>query len=77
LNAIHKVLCKNREIPLMIGSVNSNLGHAETARGFIQIAKVKQVYFAFIYHFYLNLLLLLLSWISQTNKELLYVKFLK
>jgi len=41
VNAIHNVLCKNRETPLMIGSVKSNLGHAEAASGFTQIAKVK------------------------------------
>ncbi|KAM0736832.1 Fatty acid synthase [Formica fusca] len=43
VNAIHNVLCKDRKIPLMIGSVKSNLGHAEPASGFTQIAKVKQV----------------------------------
>ncbi|XP_025994131.1 fatty acid synthase isoform X2 [Solenopsis invicta] len=40
INAIQKVMCKNRETPLMIGSVKSNLGHAEPASGFTQIAKV-------------------------------------
>ncbi|XP_018371882.1 PREDICTED: fatty acid synthase-like, partial [Trachymyrmex cornetzi] len=40
INAIYNILCKNREIPLMIGSVKSNLGHAESASAFIQIAKV-------------------------------------
>ncbi|XP_011704261.1 PREDICTED: fatty acid synthase-like, partial [Wasmannia auropunctata] len=40
INAISNVLCKNRETPLMIGSVKSNLGHAEAASGFDQIAKV-------------------------------------
>ncbi|XP_036142748.1 fatty acid synthase [Monomorium pharaonis] len=40
INAIQNVLCKNRETPLMIGSVKSNLGHAESASGFTQIAKV-------------------------------------
>ncbi|XP_011705513.1 PREDICTED: fatty acid synthase-like, partial [Wasmannia auropunctata] len=42
INAIHNTLCKNRKTPLMIGSVKSNLGHAEPASGFIQIAKVKR-----------------------------------
>ncbi|XP_011707929.1 PREDICTED: fatty acid synthase-like [Wasmannia auropunctata] len=42
IQAIANVLCKNRETPLMIGSVKSNLGHAESAAGFDQIAKVKQ-----------------------------------
>ncbi|XP_036142639.1 fatty acid synthase-like [Monomorium pharaonis] len=40
INAIQNVLCKNRETPLMIGSVKSNLGHAEAASGITQIAKV-------------------------------------
>jgi len=43
VNAIHNVFCKNRETPLMIGSVKSNLGHAEPASGLTQIAKVKQI----------------------------------
>jgi len=43
VTAICNSLCKNRETPLMIGSVKSNLGHGEPASGFIQIAKVKQV----------------------------------
>ncbi|KYQ54154.1 Fatty acid synthase [Trachymyrmex zeteki] len=41
INAIYNVLCKNRETPLIIGSVKSNLGHTEPASGFNQIAKVK------------------------------------
>ncbi|XP_067207658.1 fatty acid synthase-like isoform X2 [Linepithema humile] len=40
INAVHKVLCKNRKTPLMVGSVKSNLGHAEPASSFTQIAKV-------------------------------------
>ncbi|XP_011160421.1 fatty acid synthase [Solenopsis invicta] len=40
VSALQKALCKNRETPLMIGSVKSNLGHAEAASGFTQIAKV-------------------------------------
>jgi len=59
VNALHNVLCKNRETPLMIGSVKSNLGHAEAASGFTQIAKVKQIDFAFIYYTYSNLFLFL------------------
>ncbi|KYM83949.1 Fatty acid synthase [Atta colombica] len=39
VNAIYNVLCKNRKTPLMIGSVKSNLGHAEPASAFIQIIK--------------------------------------
>ncbi|XP_011695514.1 PREDICTED: fatty acid synthase-like [Wasmannia auropunctata] len=40
INAIYNVLCKNRENPLFIGSVKSNLGHAEPASGLAQIAKI-------------------------------------
>ncbi|XP_018393294.1 PREDICTED: fatty acid synthase-like [Cyphomyrmex costatus] len=40
IDAIYNVMCKNRKSPLMIGSVKSNLGHAEPASGFNQIAKV-------------------------------------
>ncbi|XP_029659420.1 fatty acid synthase-like isoform X2 [Formica exsecta] len=40
VNALYNVLCKNRNTPLMMGSVKSNLGHAEPASGFTQIAKV-------------------------------------
>jgi len=43
VNAIDNVFCKNRETPLMIGSVKSNLGHAEPASGLTQIAKVKVI----------------------------------
>ncbi|KAG5318197.1 FAS synthase, partial [Pseudoatta argentina] len=39
VTAIYNSLCKNRETPLMIGSVKSNLGHGEPASAFIQIAK--------------------------------------
>ncbi|XP_012543114.2 fatty acid synthase isoform X2 [Monomorium pharaonis] len=38
INAMN-VLYKNRETPLMIGSVKSNLGHSEQASGMVQIAK--------------------------------------
>ena len=41
LTAIYNSLCKNRKTPLMIGSVKSNIGHAEAASGLTQIAKVK------------------------------------
>jgi len=40
INAIEQVLCKNRQTPLLIGSVKSNLGHSEAASGMCQIAKV-------------------------------------
>ncbi|XP_067204115.1 fatty acid synthase-like [Linepithema humile] len=38
--SMHNVLCQNRKTPLMVGSVKSNLGHAEPASGITQIAKV-------------------------------------
>jgi len=50
INAIHDVLCRNRETPLMIGSIKSNLGHGETASGLSQIAKVNQKDSIFIYY---------------------------
>ncbi|KYM97697.1 Fatty acid synthase [Cyphomyrmex costatus] len=40
IKAIHNMFCQNRETPLMVGSVKSNLGHSETASGFNQIVKV-------------------------------------
>jgi len=49
INAIDNVLCKNRESALMIGSVKSNLGHAEPASGLTQIAKVKVIIYIYIY----------------------------
>ncbi|XP_036138949.1 fatty acid synthase-like [Monomorium pharaonis] len=39
VKALHDVFCKNRKTSLMIGSVKSNLGHAEPASGFTQIVK--------------------------------------
>ncbi|XP_011313292.1 fatty acid synthase [Fopius arisanus] len=40
VNAIESVFCQGRKESLMIGSVKSNLGHAEPASGMAQIAKV-------------------------------------
>lgn len=43
INAIEKVFCKDRQTPLLIGSVKSNLGHSEAAAGLCQIVKVTVV----------------------------------
>lgn len=40
INAVEKVLLKDRTTPLMIGSVKSNMGHSEPASGLCQVAKV-------------------------------------
>lgn len=40
LNAVDRVLLRNRKSPLLIGSVKSNLGHANAASNFFAIAKV-------------------------------------
>ncbi|RLU26123.1 hypothetical protein DMN91_002289 [Ooceraea biroi] len=40
VNSIDKMFCKNRKTPLLIGSVKSNMGHAEPASGLCSIAKV-------------------------------------
>jgi fatty acid synthase len=40
LKAISQVFCKDRETPLLIGSVKSNLGHTEGASGLCGITKV-------------------------------------
>ncbi|CAG0900288.1 unnamed protein product [Cyprideis torosa] len=39
LNAIADVFCKGRNTPLLIGSVKSNVGHAEPASGMCQVVK--------------------------------------
>nr|XP_012234197.1 PREDICTED: LOW QUALITY PROTEIN: fatty acid synthase-like [Linepithema humile] len=40
INALEQVFCKNRQTPLLIGSIKSNLGHSEGASSMCQIAKV-------------------------------------
>ncbi|XP_049809979.1 fatty acid synthase isoform X1 [Schistocerca nitens] len=40
VNAIADVFCKDRNSPLLIGSVKSNMGHSEPASGLCSIAKV-------------------------------------
>ncbi|XP_063979711.1 fatty acid synthase [Diachasmimorpha longicaudata] len=40
VNSIAELFCKNRKTPLLIGSVKSNMGHAEPASGVASIAKV-------------------------------------
>ncbi|CAJ0579052.1 unnamed protein product, partial [Mesorhabditis spiculigera] len=39
-NAITQIFCSNRETPLLIGSVKSNMGHAEPASGLCSVAKI-------------------------------------
>uniref|UniRef100_A0A1I7ZWW4 Fatty acid synthase n=1 Tax=Steinernema glaseri TaxID=37863 RepID=A0A1I7ZWW4_9BILA len=39
-NAITQVFCQNRANPLLIGSVKSNMGHAEPASGLCSVAKM-------------------------------------
>lgn len=40
INSIDKLFCKNRKVPLLIGSVKSNMGHCEAASGLCSIIKV-------------------------------------
>lgn len=40
LHAITDLFCKNRAMPLLIGSVKSNMGHSEAASGLCAIVKV-------------------------------------
>ncbi|XP_055839922.1 fatty acid synthase isoform X2 [Episyrphus balteatus] len=40
VNSITDFFCKNRQSPLLIGSVKSNMGHSEPASGVCSIAKV-------------------------------------
>jgi len=49
INAIDKVFCKDRQTPLLIGSVKSNLGHSEAAAGLCQIVKVIMCIYIYVY----------------------------
>ncbi|XP_063539374.1 fatty acid synthase-like [Cydia strobilella] len=40
VNAIAELYCKDREKPLLIGAVKSNMGHAEPASGLCSVAKM-------------------------------------
>ncbi|XP_063530101.1 fatty acid synthase-like [Cydia strobilella] len=40
VNAIAELFCKDRRTPLLLGSVKSNMGHAEPASGLCSIAKL-------------------------------------
>jgi len=40
LAALDQVFCKGRQTPLLIGSVKSNMGHAEATSGLCSITKV-------------------------------------
>ena len=40
LAALDQVFCKGRQTPLLIGSVKSNMGHAEPASGLCSVVKV-------------------------------------
>lgn len=40
MNTLDQVFCKGRKMPLLIGSVKSNLGHSEPASGMCSIVKV-------------------------------------
>lgn len=41
VNALSDVFCNGRSSPLLMGSVKSNMGHAEPASGLCSIVKVK------------------------------------
>lgn len=40
-NAVCEVFCRDRTTPLLIGSVKSNMGHAEPSSGLASVAKVQ------------------------------------
>ncbi|KAK5640304.1 hypothetical protein RI129_011115 [Pyrocoelia pectoralis] len=43
INAIDKVFCQNRSLPLTIGSVKSNMGHSEPVSGLCSLVKVRSI----------------------------------
>lgn len=40
LNGVAEILCKDRAMPLLVGSVKSNMGHSEPAGGLVSIVKI-------------------------------------
>lgn len=40
LNVVDEVFCKGRQTPLLIGSVKSNMGHADPVSGLCSVTKV-------------------------------------
>lgn len=40
IDPIDEIFCKNREKSMLVGSIKSNMGHAELAAAMCQIAKV-------------------------------------
>jgi 3-oxoacyl-(acyl-carrier-protein) synthase len=40
LAAVDRVFCKGRQMPLLIGSVKSNMGHSEAGSGLCSVTKV-------------------------------------
>ena len=40
INTLEEIFCKNRSVPLLVGSVKSNMGHSEPASGLCSVTKV-------------------------------------
>ena len=76
VKALHDVFCKNRKTPLMIGSVKSNLGHAEPASGFTQIVKIKQIVLSFLISKCIFILIIHTLYTNvHTNKERRFILY--